>query len=402
MNSLPCPICRSSATETVITLPCGNLDGSTLYPEVHLTQCTCCQHSYNDLRPHEIKGLSTYYNKEYAPTNLRSVVTTGDLPGSSSIFTQERYSQLFSLLEAYVKRESRILDVGCAVGGFLDFLMKKGFTELYGVEPTRDYLELARQNGFEVREGHAEAMGYEEGSFDVLVVEQVMEHLVEPVRAFKEAARVLKPGGILCVGVPDASRYNEFYYFDFYWILMREHIQHFNVESLSRLATQQGFELVGVQQTALPIMGASMVMPNLSVCFRYTSVVPKITSAPTSSSQNFMQKYICKELESLNKKRARIDAVVRSETPVYVWGIGREFLYLYEAAGLKRAKIVGLIDLNPFKQQHARVDGMTVASPEILNIAGENTALFICAVAHRDKIIQSLESQAYLGRVLDL
>lgn len=215
MSFLSCPICGSQNNNNLLNLKCGNVDGSAIYPLVRLTCCSDCGHNYNNLLPSEIIDLTTYYNEEYAPTNLHSVVKTGDLPGSSSDFTQDRYSQLFKFLRPHIENSSAILDVGCAVGGFLDFLKKRGHTNLFGIEPTTAYLEQARLNGYNVTSGHAEALGFEKNMFDALIIEQVMEHLVNPAIAFQEAGRVLKKNGILCIGVPDASRYGDFYYFDF-------------------------------------------------------------------------------------------------------------------------------------------------------------------------------------------
>ena len=55
-------------------------------------------------------------------------------------------------------------------------------------------------------------------------------------RFFREAKRVLADDGYLCIGIPDASRYDKMYFFDFFWFLIREHIQHFDIEHLKLLA----------------------------------------------------------------------------------------------------------------------------------------------------------------------
>lgn len=402
MSFSPCPICGSQNNRNLVNLTCGNLDRSALYPVVRLTNCSDCGHTYNNLLLSEITGLTTYYNEEYAPTNLHSVVKTGDLPGSSSTFTQDRYNQLFKFLSPHIKNNAAILDVGCAVGGFLQFLKNKGYTNLFGVEPTIAYLEQARLNGYNVRSGHAENLGFEENMFDALVIEQVMEHLIHPATAFQEAARVLKKNGILCIGVPDASKYGDFYYFDFYWLLMREHVQHFTINSLSQLAIQQGFELIDYKQSALPLMGASMIMPNLSASFQFNGQHKQRKPVKNTPVSQEIQKYVDKELSRLQRKRLLISSLVKKESPVYIWGIGREFLYLYEEAGLKQCNIRGLIDLNPFKQENVTVKDIKISPAKILKQAPQNSTLIIGALAHKKDILQRIKKLGYQGEVLDL
>ncbi len=403
MTRLPCPVCAAPAPEHLLSLACGTTDNSTLYPTVELLACSGCGHAYNDLTPEEISGLGTYYDKEYAPANLASVVKDGDLPGSTSAFTLRRYGQLHELLAPHLPSGAAILDVGCAVGGFLDFLSQRGSFELCGVDTTETYVNRAREKGFNVVVGDAERLPFSDHLFDVLVVEQVLEHLVHPGRAFHEAGRVLKPGGVLCIGVPDAARYNELHYFDFYWLLMREHIQHFQIDTLSRLAGAHGFELIEFRQSALPIMGEAMVMPNLSATFRFTNASPcGDTTGDIDSTSRAMKEYVTTEVARLNVKRTMIRELARSRRPVYAWGIGREFLYLYAAAGLDECNLCGLVDMNPFKQKNISVSGMPIETDALLAQAGQDSALLITAIAHKESIGQQVRRNGYAGELLGM
>jgi len=403
MSIFPCSVCNALFTETLLSLDCGNLDGSTLYPTVRLIACTSCGHFYNGLLPDEISGLGEYYNNEYAPANLNSVVKEGDLPGSTGKFTHGRYDQLYQMLSPYIQFGNSILDVGCAVGGFLDFLKEKGFSSLYGVDMIEAYVEKARRNNYVIELGRAECLPFGSNVFDTLIIEQVLEHLVNPVVAFREAARVLKQGGVLCIGVPDAARYSDSYYYDFYWLLMREHIQHFDIYSLTRLAEVKGFELLGYRQTSHPIMGEKMVMPNLCAVFRYSAkaVIDRKYVAQHLLLQS-MKDYINSETARLNAKRDKIRNIIKSGRPVYVWGIGREFMYLYESGGLKNCNLTGIIDMNPFKQRTAMVGGINVSSPDVLGDADSNAVLLITSIAHESAIRKCAIEHFYQGEVVCL
>src|SRR5918911_194759 len=67
--------------------------------------------------------------------------------------------------------------------------------------PTRQ----ARARGIEVVHGILEEAAFPAGWFDAVFMIDVIEHLADPVRTLAEVARVLRPGGTLCLVTPDAS-----------------------------------------------------------------------------------------------------------------------------------------------------------------------------------------------------
>lgn len=400
-----CPLCTSPEVDELFDLNCGNFDNSTLYPSLHVRVCPRCGHIYNRLSSDEIVGLEKYYNEEYAPTNIGATDTTGDRPGSANRNTVERYRQLHAFISEYVTADSRVLDVGCAMGGFLDYLRAKGLSHLSGIDPTIDYVNYARRSReFAVKPGRAESIPFEDNSFDLLVMDQVLEHSVEPAEAFREARRVLVDGGVFCIGIPDAARYRETYFFDFFWFLMREHLQHFDLEHLKMLAARNGFELISSWATETYMMSDKMILPNLNALFRLT---PQQECDQPRDNGRFalrrdLEQYVAEERARLEKKKALIGALIESRRPVYAWGIGREFLYLYEAAGLKHCNIAGLIDANPHKRGSFTLEGARLVDSSALRDAAPNSVLVISAIAHTEAIRRSLGEIGCRCEVLDL
>jgi SAM-dependent methyltransferase len=72
-----------------------------------------------------------------------------------------------------------------------------------GVEPAKAMADLARQRGVSVVRGVAEALPFRAASFGLAVLVTVLCFLSEPFLALREAARVLKPGGRLIIGMID-------------------------------------------------------------------------------------------------------------------------------------------------------------------------------------------------------
>src|SRR3954464_15030117 len=103
----------------------------------------------------------------------------------------------------------RLLDVGCGHGLLLDEARKRGYGTV-GVDLSREAAAHARSLGLDVREWPLEAFGQgtngdAPGTFDAVVLADVLEHLEDPVAAINQCAALLGPSGVLCIVPPDPS-----------------------------------------------------------------------------------------------------------------------------------------------------------------------------------------------------
>jgi 2-polyprenyl-3-methyl-5-hydroxy-6-metoxy-1,4-benzoquinol methylase len=112
-------------------------------------------------------------------------------------------ARLLDLIAPHVPA-GRLLDVGCGPGLLLDEARRRGYTTV-GLELTQTAARHARQAlGLDVREVPLEAFDEFDG-FDVVVLADVLEHLDDPVAGVDRVARLLRPGGVLCLVTPDPS-----------------------------------------------------------------------------------------------------------------------------------------------------------------------------------------------------
>lgn len=103
-------------------------------------------------------------------------------------------------------RYGRVLEIGAGTGFFIINLWQAGLVEeAHATDISTRMLEVCRRNagrvgcGIEVREADAERLPYEDASFDLVVGHAVLHHLPDPLVAFGEAYRVLRPGGALFI-----------------------------------------------------------------------------------------------------------------------------------------------------------------------------------------------------------
>jgi 2-polyprenyl-3-methyl-5-hydroxy-6-metoxy-1,4-benzoquinol methylase len=98
-----------------------------------------------------------------------------------------------------------LLDVGCGHGLLLDEARRLGY-EVTGLELSATAAAYARDVlGLDVREQPLETYDVAPGSFQVVVLADVLEHLPDPLAALDACERLLAPGGALCVVTPDPS-----------------------------------------------------------------------------------------------------------------------------------------------------------------------------------------------------
>ena len=403
MDNIYCPLCGSTFYANLLDLDCGNLDGSDLYRITKIRCCEKCGHIFNELSTKDMHGLAKYYDNEYAPINVHSISTVADMPGSTNKGSFMRYGGLYELIASDISMDCKLLDIGCATGGCLDFLKLKGLHNLFGIDPSETYINSAKQRSSnDFRIGSAEKIPFDNGTFDVAILDQVLEHLVSPGAALREAGRVLRVGGLLCIGVPDASRYTEMNSFDFIWLQIREHIQHFDLSHLKLIASTEGFEFVISTMNTVQMTSETMMLPNLVAIFKYTG--KKIPLTLDTLNVRSLRKNISNYIERSRSKLFYKKEILKNEselhTPVFAWGIAREFLYLYSSAGLKNCNIVGLIDTNPYKQKNFTVNGMKIYDAEILTTAPSDSALVIAAVAHSGDITNEVKELGFKGRIL--
>jgi SAM-dependent methyltransferase len=230
MQSVCCAICGNSATSPVLTK--FNLP---------IARCTGCGLVYANPRlpPEEIwkRYSADYFWREYLPA-LGVVDGRFDLA-----YFDHRYSYTLQLMAQQLGgRKGRLLEIGCGAGFFLKAAERNGW-HTWGIELSEAGSTFARDRlGLRVRREPAEQSGFDDGSFDIVVMFDVIEHLLEPMAILRTARRVLRPGGAILVSTPNLNALSRTALGDSWAVLSPgEHLYYFTEATLSRALERAGF-----------------------------------------------------------------------------------------------------------------------------------------------------------------
>jgi SAM-dependent methyltransferase len=158
------------------------------------------------------------------------------------------YDDVLRTLES-ISPAGDLLDVGSHCGFFLRRGRARGW-RVTGVEPSPASSGLARERfDLDVKTGFLDDR-FADDSYDAVTLIDVLEHVGRPRALLREVARVLRPGGVVLVKVPNAGYLSAKYRllrripraivdaFD-----AREHVVHYSPQTLGRLLREEGFDL---------------------------------------------------------------------------------------------------------------------------------------------------------------
>jgi 2-polyprenyl-3-methyl-5-hydroxy-6-metoxy-1,4-benzoquinol methylase len=213
-----------------------------------------------------------------------------------------RFASYLRTLQSLQPR-GRVLDVGCLTGSFLALARDHGY-DVTGVEHRARAVELMREKvGITARQGFFEEVAdamYREGKrYEIVTMWETLEHVLFPRTTLEWAHRLLEPGGIVAISVPN---------FDNPQVkILREHCFHllggpgnaghinmFTAKTLGRMYEEVGFEVLRMETE-----GASSYVDILAwMCDRYDVInsyqnaVTPPSGRPSGTARNYSAKAV--------------------------------------------------------------------------------------------------------------
>ncbi|MBN1104613.1 MAG: class I SAM-dependent methyltransferase [Deltaproteobacteria bacterium] len=212
---------------------CSSRELVDLYPDVGgftIARCPSCRLVFVKERL-SLSELAAYYNEEeedrvYAdPENV------------------ENLNYYFLKLQELIQRRfsgGRILDIGCAAGYFLDVM---DTWDRYGIEISSLWADRARKKyGDHIHSGALEDADYPDNFFDVITLQDVLDHLPNPLESLAHCRRILKSSGWIIIKVHNIEcLYARLTGRKFYAITPPSHLFYFSEGTLRLALEKSGF-----------------------------------------------------------------------------------------------------------------------------------------------------------------
>jgi len=105
---------------------------------------------------------------------------------------------------------ARLLDCACGRGYYLNMIRYVSRCELVGLELEDEIIRKAQRNvghlpGITLTRGNIYALPFPDNWFDGVILSEILEHIEDDVAGLREVRRVLKPGGVVAITVPNAN-----------------------------------------------------------------------------------------------------------------------------------------------------------------------------------------------------
>lgn len=152
-----------------------------------------------------------------------------------------------------------LLDIGCGTGYFAAF-MKKGEWRVTGVEKDEGARNFAIEKfGLNVK-SESEIGGFQKEMFDCITLWHVLEHFHDPVKYLQDIHRILKPGGVCVIAMPNCSSFDAKYYRQLWaaWDVPR-HLWHFAPDSFRIFTKNNGFKVKGIKRLPADVFYISIL-----------------------------------------------------------------------------------------------------------------------------------------------
>ncbi|MFA6449758.1 MAG: methyltransferase domain-containing protein [bacterium] len=224
--------------------------------EYALYKCRSCGFGFAWPRP-KIDALKDIYDEAFDENSEKGIWSgelTKDNPkgkrsGMDNFGTDEKeYTDRLDILRKHLQGgDLSILDVGCAAGFFVDFARRSGW-KADGLDVSGYNARMAKEN-FDLDIVLAPLMesGLPGESYDAVIMRCILEHSVDPYGDLAEVWRLLKPGGIVYIYIP-----NEFNPLQNlatrhvvkkrWWFAAPHHLNFFTPSSLEKILNNVGFE----------------------------------------------------------------------------------------------------------------------------------------------------------------
>jgi SAM-dependent methyltransferase len=241
-----CRLCGSSKIEKVIDLGLHPLADTFLPQELlfeselsHPLQLALCQECGHVSTMYVVSAVDRYQKHDYSYDSSNSAVSIAHFKDFSQAVLQEKR----------INSESLIVDIGSNVGTLLSHFKNFGYTNVIGVEPSKNICNLANSSGINTLNSFFDVSIIDQlggsNSVEVLLSSNVVNH-ADDLNSFLQVANaVLAPNGIFVFEVPYLLNLINTVAFD---TIYHEHVHYYGIKPLALILERHGFFISKIDQ----------------------------------------------------------------------------------------------------------------------------------------------------------
>ncbi|MAF50483.1 MAG: hypothetical protein CMH64_00155 [Nanoarchaeota archaeon] len=151
------------------------------------------------------------------------------------------------------KKRGKLLDIGCSTGIFLEIAKEREW-DVYGVELSKWGYEKAKKRISNVYNKTLDKIKFEDNSFDVVTMWDLIEHLTDPNKELKEINRILKNDGNLILTTPNINGFFSRLTKKNWWAMVRMHLFYFSPKTITKLLEKNGFNVIKIKSYSRTII----------------------------------------------------------------------------------------------------------------------------------------------------
>jgi len=246
-----CPICLNS--EFIHFLDCKDFTVSR--ETFTIVKCKHCNFLFTNPKPEANKIGAYYKSEDYISHSNTSKGLINKIYKLARKYTLNRKLRLVNSFAV----GKNILDIGCGTGEFLDICKRNGWLTK-GIEPDEEARNLGiSQYGLQVNPESALAE-HQTGSFNVISMWHVLEHVYDLRERVKELKRLLSQDGTILIAVPNCSSADASFYKEAWAAYdLPRHLYHFQPMDIQRLFEDLGMKVVKMLPMKLDAYYVSML-----------------------------------------------------------------------------------------------------------------------------------------------
>lgn len=357
-----CPVCVGEETKKVFHRDFGGMESIVPFSGYDVVQCTRCGAFYAD-NIGETMLLMHYYE-------MMSKYETEAFSVSQEALAE--YAFAIGFLRGHIAPEQSIIDIGCGNGAMLHMLQEQGFRHLTGLEPSeKNCRSITERWGIRAVAG---ALGEDipplvGETFDVVLMEGVLEHLIDVQGNVRDALAYLKKDGALYLNVPDLAAFPDCH--DFYQQFSVEHVNFFSLPSMQNLMGAFGMTCVAYNRNGYGVF----------TLWRHASEGVTARTFDQAGTAD-MHIYLAGAEQLAAQMKDRLTPYRGRE--VYVWAAGTHTAMLYQLGLLDGIHVRAIIDSNA-NYQGKEIYGVPVIAPQEL-VAREPFPIIISSQLAQDAI----------------